>query len=71
MIVLFCSGHLNTFTVVPQEVPHEGITYYTYYVHACIEGTIMNINDIHEIKVVVCVATKCKWMHPMEPFPIE
>lgn len=29
MIVLFCSGHLNTFTVVPQEVPHEGITYYT------------------------------------------
>lgn len=36
MIVLFCSGHLNTFTVVPQEVPHEG--YYTathiMFVHA-------------------------------------
>lgn len=43
----------------------------TYYVRTCIEGTIMNKNDIHEIKIVVCVATKCKWMHPMEPYPIE
>lgn len=36
MIVLFCSGHLNTFTVVPQEVPHKGYYSATHimFVHA-------------------------------------